>query len=90
MAQIHWSIWFLIGLGVTIWSALQEGFGIFIVVGAIFMVFGIIKFMTRGEPKKGESKTEEPKQGRYTKCTSCGAFNYPQAQRCHNCSKMLQ
>jgi len=82
--NIHWSIWILIGLLIGVSSIFLEGFGAFIIVGAIMFFVGVFKFISR--PSTPKEITKERKAEGYVKCNNCAAWNYPKADRCHHCS----
>ena len=52
--KIHGAVYLLVGLITTVISAILPNFGVFIVVGVIFMAIGIGKFILSGKPKDNQ------------------------------------
>ena len=82
-------IYLLVGILVAYVSSYIDGFGIFIVVGILFMAVGVVKIIGSFAFKKEiEHPTKKHIDG-YNKCDSCGAYNYKHVDKCHFCGKML-
>ena len=91
--RLHWSIYLIVGLIVTIVSSFMEGLGIFIVVGIVFMTIGMSKWLLSGLTKENDvnsSVSQRAKKANYVKCSTCKAWNYPNSKVCHYCNKPIR
>ena len=84
--NLHWSIYLLVGLCVTLVSSFREGLGIFIIVGVIFMAVGIGKWISH---RPVDLKKRDRFHTKYVKCSACRAWNYPHASTCHHCNSSM-
>lgn len=98
MAEIPGVVWLAIGGVVTVVSLLMPQLIVFIVIGVIFLLIGLVKLIRSGmrKPKNNHTyhrtdpKTEkEVLSGSAKACFVCGAKNAAQANFCGHCGHRL-
>ncbi len=86
--------WWFIGVGalVTIVSSLQEGMLFFIIIGCIFMAYGVLKIILEKFQKNEQHivKRYVPEEKKTYYCSNCGRILDPADNFCPNCGMLLR
>jgi len=97
--KINGLTYLIVGIFVIITSLILDKFIVFIFVGFIFCIMGVIRLFT--ETKIDEELVKELKRedkfiethgkdpSKFIKCKFCKAYNYPDAQFCHFCGRRI-